>query len=325
MLWKIYIGAFLSLWAIYVFGFGHWQEVLAHWPMAAVMIPGSMVAGSTPLTGGTVAFPFLVLLFGQSAATARSFGFLIQAVGLSSATLFTLSRKVRLPWTLLGCSAAGATAGFLFGTFLVAPHVAPTQVKLLFSCLWLSFGLLTLARNQEICSLTTRSDHFPAEVPIGLTAGVVGGIIASMLGPGVEMMIYFAMVLLYRSDLRIAIPTAVAASALASIEGVALHVKLGDLGNRAIYDWLAAGPFVIFGAPLGSFLARVVPRLKMLYFVSALCVFQFFWTLSQTTAHSAEWVFITATIAVALSTFTILDRYGKKPSAPAASAAVETP
>jgi hypothetical protein len=70
--WFAYVAALYAVWLVLAFGFGYWRQAKAHWPMAAVMTFGSVVAGSTPMGGGTVAFPFLVLVFGQSPALGRN-------------------------------------------------------------------------------------------------------------------------------------------------------------------------------------------------------------------------------------------------------------
>jgi len=148
--WKAYVIAFLAVWLVIAFAFHYWTEISQHWPMSLVMIAGSLVAGSTPMGGGTVAFPILVLVFHQPPANARNFGLIIQALGMTSALLFLVGRKVPLPFRLLMGSTGGAAVGLLLGTFLIGPNLQSSLVKLLFSCLWMSFGLLTLARNTEI-------------------------------------------------------------------------------------------------------------------------------------------------------------------------------
>lgn len=308
---------FLLGWVAVVSGFGYWVAVGQHWPMSIVMILGSLVAGSTPMGGGTVAFPILVLVFNQQASNARNFGLIIQAVGMTSAMLFIIGRKVPLPVRVLTGSTAGAAIGFGIGTFLIAPYVQSSLVKLLFSCLWMSFGLLTLSKNREICGLKGKG---PGDTPgaelIGLAAGLIGGIMASMIGVGVEMAVYTVMVLVFRADLKIAIPAAVSAAALASIEGAALHLYLGDIDSQALFNWLAAGPIVIFGAPAGAYLVSVLPRMKVLYFVSALCVLQFIWTLEQTAHSSTEWWFVAIAMVVAVVALSTLYGTGKRTAQP---------
>jgi uncharacterized membrane protein YfcA len=321
--WKAWVVAFLLCWLAVVSGFGYWVAVRQHWPMAVVMILGSMVAGSTPMGGGTVAFPILVLVFQQPAANARNFGLMIQAIGMTSAMIFVICRRAPLPVRVLTGSTGGSAVGLIIGTFLIGPHLPTSLVKLLFSCLWMSFGLLTVFRNAEICGLKGKG---PGDTPraelIGLAAGLIGGTMAAMIGVGVEMAVYTVMVLVYRTDLKIAIPTAVSAAALASIEGALLHIYLGDIERQAFLNWLAAGPVVLFGAPLGAYLVSILPRMKVLYFVSALCVFQFIWTLQQTAHTSLEWWFVAAAMIVAALVLTALYHAGSPGRAgkPAASA-----
>jgi uncharacterized membrane protein YfcA len=170
-----------------------------------------------------------------------------------------------------------------------------------------------LLRNTEICSLKGRGpgDALSGEL-LGLVAGIIGGVIASMIGVGVEMAVYTLMVLVYRTDQKIAIPTAVCAAALASIEGAAIHIHLGDIDPDSIYNWLAAGPIVIFGAPTGTFLMSKLPRVKVLYFIAVLCVFQFIWTLSQTAHSSTEWTFTAGAMVVAATVLYTLYRTGRR-------------
>ena len=309
--WKAYCLTFLAIWAVIAFGFHYFPEILQHWRMALVMILGSLVAGSTPMGGGTVAFPILVLLFNEAPANAKNFGLIIQALGMTSAMLFIIARKVPLPFRLLMGSTGGAAVGFLFGTFVLGPHVPTALVKLLFSCLWMSFGLLTLFRNSEICGLKGKGPlNIPSTELVGLAAGLIGGTLASLIGVGVEMCVYTLMVLVFRADLKIAIPTAVCAAALASIEGAALHLWLGDVDRGSVMNWLAAGPIVIFGAPTGTWIASVVPRIRILYLVSGLCVFQFIWTLQQTAHSRTEWIFVAAAMSIAIVLLVTLYKSG---------------
>lgn len=310
--WKAYVAALMVAWVAGVSLSHLWPQVASHWPMSLVMVLGSLVAGSTPMGGGTVAFPILVLVFGQPASNARNFALIIQAVGMTSAFLFILGRGVALPVRVLVGSTGGAGLGFAIGTFLIAPHVQGSAVKLLFSCVWMSFGLLTLLKNSEICALVGRGpgETVRAEL-VGLGAGLVGGIMASMIGVGVEMAVYTVMVLVFRADLKIAVPTAVSAAALASIQGAALHGYLGDLDQQSIYNWLSATPIVIFGAPAGAWLVSVLPRIKVLYFVSGLCVFQFIWTLQQTARLPADWLFAAGAMTFAGTVLTLLYKTGK--------------
>jgi uncharacterized membrane protein YfcA len=311
--WKAYVVAFFVIWAIVVFKLHYFSEIIQHWRMSLVMILGSLVAGSTPMGGGTVAFPILVLVFHQNPANARNFGLIIQALGMTSALIFLLCRKVPVPLRLLAGSTAGAAAGFLLGTFVIGPHVQASLIKLLFACLWMSFGLLTLTRNVEICGLKNKGPEATSStLLVGVCAGLIGGTLAAIIGVGAEMCVYAIMVLFYRSDLRIAIPTAVSAAALCSLVGAAVHIHLADIDREATMNWLAAGPIVIFGAPIGTWLGARLPRVKVLYFVSGLCVFQFLWTLQQTAHGATEWIFVAVAMSIGMAVLFVLYNTGRR-------------
>ena len=111
-IWFLWIGLFFSVWAWLVFGHDRWEEVKDHWPIALAMALGSYAAGSTPMGGGTVGFPILVLLFDQPAQLGRDFSFAVQSIGMTSAGIFILARRQPLAWAML----KGAMLGSLIGT-----------------------------------------------------------------------------------------------------------------------------------------------------------------------------------------------------------------
>lgn len=310
--WYLYVGGFYIFWLILVLGFGFGPEALRHWPMAVVMTVGSVVAGSTPVGGGTVSFPVLVLLFRQSASVGRNFAMAIQALGMTSAMIFVLCRRVRIPKAMLAWGSVGAAAGLALGTLGIAPYLSSSSVKLLFSSVWLNFGILTLVKNREVCGLdrTPELGRFN-DVAAALSVGLLGGVVNSIVGVGIEMVLYSVLVLRYRCDLKAAVPTAVSMGAITSLMAITLHFYLGDIGKEVFYNWLAAGPIVVFGAPLGTYLVSVIPRIRTLYFVSILCVIQFVWTLSQVVPAVGEWLFVGASILAANAIFHMLYRLGK--------------
>jgi uncharacterized membrane protein YfcA len=310
-LWWFLVISALVAWSIAVVTFDYWPLIREYWSMAVVMIGGSLVAGSTPMGGGSVSFPILVYLFGEPPENARSFGLAIQAVGMTSALIFIFGRRVPVQTRLLIASCLGAAVGMVVGTFYVAPHVSRTLVKLLFSCLWMSFALLTLARNREFCCLTHRPGlEWKLALEIGLPIGLLGGLIASQIGVGLEMVIYTVLVLLFRADLKVAVPTAVCATAVTSVIGILLHLGMRDIPRAVFGEWLVAAPVVIFGAPIGTYIVTLISRAKILYFVSALCVFQFAWSLKEISLRPAEWLFVLAALLSANIGFYLLYRRG---------------
>jgi uncharacterized protein len=140
--------------------------------------------------------------------------------------------------------------------------------------------------------------------------GLLGGMITSIIGVGVEMVAYTVLVLRYRCDLKAAVPTAVSIGAITSVMGIGLHALVGDIGRETFYNWLAAAPIIVFGAPLGAYLVSVIPRIRTLYFVSLLCLIQFVWTLYQVSPKLGEWVFVASTLIAAGLCFYFLYRRG---------------
>lgn len=87
------------------------------------------------------------------------------------------------------------------------------------------------------------------------------------------------------------------------------------------YNWLAAAPVVILGAPLGALLVSVISRVKTLYFVAVLCVLQFVWTIQQVGPSAGEWVFVAVSLVLAGLGFVALYRLGRARDATASTAA----
>ena len=64
-----------------------------YYPIMIAMVLGSMIAGSTPLGGGVVAFPVSVLVLGFSPDQGRDFCLLIQSVGMTAASFLIFYKK----------------------------------------------------------------------------------------------------------------------------------------------------------------------------------------------------------------------------------------
>jgi uncharacterized membrane protein YfcA len=311
--WYAYVSAFLTVWAVLMSAYGLFPEVVRQWPIATVMIMGSLVAGSTPMGGGAVSFPFLVLWLGVSPDSARDFGLVIQALGMTSAMIFILCRRVPVQSRALVWTIIAAAGGMFLGTFAIAPYVAGNFVKLTFACMWMSFAILTIWKNREFCSITgSRAMTERAAMQLGILVGLTGGIIASIIGVGVEMILYVALVLMYRCDLKIAVPTAVSAMAVTAVVGVIARLCAGEISRDVMMKFLAAGPIVIFGAPIGTYIVSVIPRTRTLYVISILCIAQFIWTLSRLERTPEEWIFVVVAITSASAVFYWMYRCGKR-------------
>ena len=263
-----------------MFGFDRWGVVKAHWPIALAMSAGSYVAGSTPMGGGTVGFPILVLLFGLPATLGRDFSFAVQSIGMTSASIFILCRRQPLAWSMLKGAMLGSLFGTPLGILFVAPFVPELWIKVVFAVVWASFGVLHLYRIGEIAShvgMTEFDERW--DFKIGWWIGLLSGAsVAAVTGVGIDMVLYAMLVLLARADLKIAIPTSVVIMAFTSLLGITTKMLFTGVQPGVFENWISAAPIVALGAPLGAFMVDLVGRKPTLVFVAVLCVGQFVWT-----------------------------------------------
>ncbi len=328
-IWWLWLAGFYGIWLWLMVGQSLWPQAIEHWPMALAMAIGSYAAGSTPMGGGTVGFPVLVLLFELPASLGRDFSFAIQSIGMTSASIFILARRQPLAWALLKGAMLGALVGTPLGIFFIAPYVPELWIKLVFAVVWASFGLLHLYRLNEIAGhsgMTEFDENW--DFRLGLWLGLLSGAtVAAVTGVGIDMVVYSALVLLCRADLKIAIPTSVVIMAYTSVLGVAVKLFIGDGLQPGVFEnWLAAAPVVALGAPLGVFIVAKIGRKPTLLVVATLCVGQFIWTLMTERQVLGLTGILIALLAVAacLAGFERLRRWGAvlvgekpEPAAPA--------
>ncbi|MCP8899448.1 sulfite exporter TauE/SafE family protein [Gilvimarinus xylanilyticus] len=278
--WGLWLIAFYGVWAFLITADGALQAAIAHWPMALAMAVGSYAAGSTPMGGGTVGFPVLVLLFDMPATLGRDFSFAVQSIGMVSAAIFIMARRQPLAWAMLKGALAGGLIGTPIGIIFFAPLVPELWIKVIFAVLWGSFGVLHLYRINEISGnvgMTEFDEHWDHKT--GFVLGLGASLLAvSVTGVGIDMVLYAALVLLCRADLKIAIPTSVVIMAAASVYGVLIKSITHSWQPGVYENWLAAAPVVALGAPLGVFIVERIGRKPILLIVAALCVGQFIWT-----------------------------------------------
>lgn len=316
ILWLVLF--YLGWLALVAFG-NHWTTVAEHWPIALAMALGSYFAGSTPMGGGTVGFPVLVLLFDMPGSLGRNFGLAVQSIGMVSASIYILAAKRPLDWKLLRPALLGALVGTPLGAAFVAPHVSDLAIKLTFAIIWASFGIMHLLKLRKLIANQGESARFMAyDRPIGLAIGLTGGVVASLTGVGIDMIIYAVLVLLFRADLKIAIPTSVVIMAFASVVGIAANAALAQhdpatypMDPAVFKNWLAAAPVVALGAPFGAIIVNLISRAPTLILVSLLCLAQFVWTLIH--EQVTGWLLVAALLAVLLmnAAFHALYRWGK--------------
>ncbi len=309
----VWVCAVLVGWLAMVASLDLWGQVARHWPIAVSMLFGSYVAGSTPMGGGTIGFPILVLLFEQPASLGRSFSFCIQSVGMTSATLLILCRRTPLAWRPLLWSLPVAFAVVPLTLAFAVPRVGGDAVKLVFACIWGSFGILSLVKLREFAWTRTRPRSSAAvDAGSGLAIGLVGGVAAGLAGVGIDMVLYSVLMLLHRSDARTAIATSVVLMAVTSWCGAVWSAVLGQLDAELYRNWIAAAPVVLFGAPFGVAVVAYVSRTFTLLVVSFLCIGQLFWTIAEVGASVRVGIAVVGALLAVNGVFHLLYVWGRR-------------
>ncbi|MFN9149880.1 MAG: TSUP family transporter [Bacteroidota bacterium] len=243
------------------------DEVLAWWPASLTMVFGSFIAGASAEGGGAIAFPVFTLLLKIPPVDARSFSFMIQSVGMVSASLLILGRGIPVELRAVKWPALGGIVGLLAGTWWVAPYLPPVETKLFFVSLWMAFGI-GLWRANRSRMRTVRSGlpevRASGDGPTRLTAGVIGGIVTASVGNGVDLITFCVLTLRYGVDEKVATPTSVVLMSILTVCGFALHALVEkDVSDTMYHAWLAAAPVVLFFAPLGAFVISKWNRLAI--------------------------------------------------------------
>ncbi len=183
----------------------------------------------------------------------------------------------------------GAVIGLTPAPICSRRRVPADWVKLLFATLWITFGGWLVTGTANASSEPRPSTENTNVATFGSIVGVVGGAIASLIGVGVEMLVYATLVLRFGWGPRAAVPTAVCATALVSPVGLLLRAITSAFTRRSFPTWMACVPIVIFGAPAGAYVSTRMPRRVLLRIIGVLVLVQFAVTVNQVRPSAAIW------------------------------------
>lgn len=265
--------AIYATWLTYMVVTNNWGFFAEHWPVSVTMTLGSFVAGATAEGGAAVAFPVFTKVLEIEPSTAATFGLMIQAVGMTTASLVILGRRVPiLPRVILWVS-LGGILGQVLGTFWFS--VGSPYSKILFTFVATVFGV-ALAISRWVLKWQPLS-----AVPIwGLRSkamffslGVLGGTFAANTGSGIDMLTFIVLTLALGINEKVSTPSTVIIMGLNSVVGFALHLFIKQDIGIAFEYWMVAVPIVVLGAPLGAYVASKAKRdhiIGLLLFLIAL-------------------------------------------------------
>ena len=294
--------AITVVWAVLVIGGGELERVLAHWESSLTMTAGSFLAGASPEGGGAIAFPVFTKVLHVPPAVARTFSLCIQAVGMTSAAVAIILARRTIELRALVISVAAGSVGFLvallalsdFDALFWQSRLPPSYVKVTFTVVLAGMATVMFTSLRSTDFGTDRVEAWTRRMMIGLAvAAFVGGVLTSLTGTGVNVLVFLFVVLVFGLHPRVGVPTSVIAMAAISLIGLAiLGVVDGQLavstnaagdvvrvGGETVgplseeYDllglWLTAVPIVVWGAPLGAY---VVHRLREQWLVMFLAL-----------------------------------------------------
>jgi len=281
------------------------------WPAMLTMAFGSFIAGSSPEGSAAIAYPVFTLLLKIPPDITRNFAFAIQSIGMTSASLIILDLRLKIEWNYVKFVTFGGIFGLVFGTYYVVPLVSPVLAKLFFVSLWLSFGVALWRENRRPARVVFDSiENFGRSDQIRLLAfGLIGGIISSIFGTGINIFTFCLMAIYYRISEKVATPSSVIIMTIETILGFFLHAQiLGDFGTESFNLWLACIPVVIFFAPLGAFVMSKLPRQRIAQLLYCILIVQFFGAMWVIKPSGVQLLLSFATLAAGLAIFGYLGR-----------------
>lgn len=265
--------------------------LLDHWHYPAIMVLGAFVAGLTPEGGGAVAFPVLSIFFDIKREMARDFSLMIQSVGMTSASIWILTRRnnrladyAPVLWFVPVCF-----LGFVLGMLLL--QTIPVYIiQALFLSLILTFALAYISSKHRGDRHALSVDGYGDK---GLLAAalIAGGMCASLFGTGADIVLYTALVTRFRMDEKVGTHMSIMVMAAISVLGYAYRFFWdGDITEYQVRTWLCAYPVVLFMAPFGSYILHKLNVEWMLRGIVALNIFQMvYFNLKSPTWEKVAW------------------------------------
>ncbi len=272
--------------------------------MTLTMIFGSFIAGASSEGGGAIAFPVMTLLFKIAPTTARDFSIMIQSFGMIAATLSILIFRIKILKDVLPYILIGATIGLFIGFQSFQNLMSPSYLKIFFTSLWISFAFtLYRTKNEKLKKETLKANGI-LEIVTYIALGAMGGIVTSLTGSGVDIILFSFFTLNKDVCVKVATPTSVVIMGLTS--AIAFLIKsqvYQDLSTEAINYLLVCIPVVVLGAPIGSLFINKRTKAFIQYFLITIIIFQYIGSLLILPMTTNMYVFSFLVIVLGLGFF----------------------
>jgi uncharacterized membrane protein YfcA len=256
-----FLTAVLTVWGIHMFSNNLFGIIAEQWKVVVTMIFGAFIAGSSPEGSASIAYPVFTLLLDISTHDARNFAFAIQSIGMTSASLFILDKKMPVDWKYISYVSVSGILGLVLGTFYAVPFIAQVVAKISFVSLWLAFGIVLYLnhKKQHAAYKTSIGPLSHLDKSLLICLGILGGGISAIFGTGINILTFCFMVIYHSLHEKVATPSSIIIMTIETIVGFLLHALwLQDFSEQSNQMWLASIPVVVFFAPLGTWVMSKV-------------------------------------------------------------------
>jgi len=282
-LFSFWVALALLAWLALFTTFNSVGFLTGHWYYPAVMVLGAFVAGLTPQGGGAVAFPALSVFLHVDRILARDFSLMIQSIGMTSASIFILTRDetVLRDYKPLLTFVPVCFAGFLLGMLTLQSlpvYLIQASFLSLTGTFVIAYYLHEHRGNQRGLVVGSRRDTAYLWLTLFL-----GGMITSLFGTGADILLYTLLITHFRMLEKSATYVSIVLQAAMSILGFGYRGFIDHgLSRYQIDTWLCAFPVVLFMAPFGAYVLSRIHVNWMLIAIIALNVLQLLYFNVQT-------------------------------------------
>jgi len=302
-------------WLSAMFYFDAWHLFATHWPASLTMVFGAFLAGASAEGGGAVAFPVFTLALHVPPPSARNFAFAIQSIGMVSASVLIIGKKIPVDWRAIVIPAPAGVIGMIVGTWYLVPLLDPSLTKLFFVSVWFAMGAgLWIANRRKTRHVLDRAPtQSKADIVRLLFTGLIGGVITSFFGTGIGIVLFCLLSLYYGVSEKVATPTSVISMSILTVVGFLFHAEvLHDFGALEWSYWMVAIPVVMIMAPLGSFMISKLHRLTIARILYAVVSVQFVAAMTILGTTWQRWGFVVIVLALGLWLMITIDRSSKQ-------------
>ena len=275
--------------------------------VAPIMAVGSFVAGSTFLGGGAVAFPALTKILAIDPVSAKTFSLSIQSVGMTSASLYIISRVPKLPYTFIILYLCASATGIAVNFHGLEHVLSSDDLRIVFTLFLVCFlCVYVYTLNCRNVSLQTHLENTPRDISLTLLCGFGGGVLSGFLGTGADLIGFSLLVLYFRMEIKIATQISVLLMAGTSLVGFSLLGGMGRISTEVMALWYIAAPVVLIGAPVGAFVCRRLSPKVLMVIIIGIVLIEFTSTLLLVPIRTDRlfyYVLIAASFTLALCVF----------------------